>query len=247
MKMLAGGLILAFGLLAFCAPDVSAKEKESYVIVRGDTLWDLAALFYNDPFRWKEIYDANKDQMENPDIIYPEQLLFVPGIGFVKALPKEEPKLEVKKEAPPAEMPEFEKEEPPTIVEQKEEPKAEEPKAVKTPPKPLPKIVRPPYVYKPDGRIIGVADSEKILLTQGDLVYIDIGTSRGLVPGDELWVMKRLRRVRHPKTKKHFWIVNKAGKMVTMDSAERHKTACKIISAKEPIVVGDEVKIIPRN
>jgi hypothetical protein len=56
-------------------PDAPAE----YVVKRGDTLWDISALFLRDPWRWPEIWRANP-QIENPDLIYPGDLLsLVPG------------------------------------------------------------------------------------------------------------------------------------------------------------------------
>ena len=45
-----------------------------------ECLWNIAAKknIYNDPWKWKRIYMANKDQIKNPDIIYPGQKLRIP-------------------------------------------------------------------------------------------------------------------------------------------------------------------------
>lgn len=54
--------------------------KNLYRVKKGDTLWDISGYrnIYNDPFQWKKIYEANKDKITDPDLIYPGQRLIVP-------------------------------------------------------------------------------------------------------------------------------------------------------------------------
>ena len=60
-------------------PALNPDAPAEYVVKRGDTLWDISALFLRDPWRWPEIWRANP-QIENPDLIYPGDLLsLVPG------------------------------------------------------------------------------------------------------------------------------------------------------------------------
>jgi len=67
-----------------------AKKKkakgmmESYVVKKGDCLWSIAKMkgIYNDPFLWPVIYDANKNKIKNPNLIYPGQKLVIPRSGM---------------------------------------------------------------------------------------------------------------------------------------------------------------------
>jgi hypothetical protein len=59
------------------APQVRSRTHE---VVRGETLWDLADRYLGNPFRWPLIYEANTDQIRDPDLIFPGQQLLIPGL-----------------------------------------------------------------------------------------------------------------------------------------------------------------------
>jgi nucleoid-associated protein YgaU len=49
-----------------------------YSVVPGDTLSAIANTWYGDPNQWPTIFEANRDQIANPDLIFPRQVLRVP-------------------------------------------------------------------------------------------------------------------------------------------------------------------------
>ncbi|MGI2150771.1 LysM peptidoglycan-binding domain-containing protein [Shewanella baltica] len=60
---------------------LKAGHPESYVVKKGDTLWDISAAFLNDPWKWPRLWDVNP-QIANPHLIYPGDqltLVFVDG------------------------------------------------------------------------------------------------------------------------------------------------------------------------
>lgn len=55
-----------------------------HVVKKGECLWWIAEYedIYNDPFMWPLIYDANKDKIKNPNLIYPGQEFSIPRAGY---------------------------------------------------------------------------------------------------------------------------------------------------------------------
>jgi len=51
---------------------------QTYTVVKGDSLSKIAKEFYGSANRWHEIFDANRDQISNPDLIKPGQVLKIP-------------------------------------------------------------------------------------------------------------------------------------------------------------------------
>lgn len=49
---------------------------DEYNVVVGDYLWKISGKsnIYSDPMQWMRIYSYNKDQIKNPDLIYPKQI-----------------------------------------------------------------------------------------------------------------------------------------------------------------------------
>jgi hypothetical protein len=57
------------------------NAPDSYAVKRGDTLWDISKLFLKSPWRWPELWGMNLDQIRNPHLIYPGQMLFLEKSG----------------------------------------------------------------------------------------------------------------------------------------------------------------------
>jgi LysM repeat protein len=64
------------GEAAQAEPAVSTSD--TYTVVKGDCLWNIAKSFYGKGSEYTKIYNANKDIIKNPSLIYPGQVLTIP-------------------------------------------------------------------------------------------------------------------------------------------------------------------------
>ena len=53
-------------------------ESRTYTVVRGDCLYSIANHFYGDGSKYTIIYNANKDKIKDPSLIYVGQVLTIP-------------------------------------------------------------------------------------------------------------------------------------------------------------------------
>jgi hypothetical protein len=58
-----------------------AKDTRRLVVVRGDNLWNIARAHYGSGHHHTVIYGANKDQIRDPDLIYPGQVFSLPKVN----------------------------------------------------------------------------------------------------------------------------------------------------------------------
>jgi len=60
--------------------EAPAAEPRFYTVVKGDTLWKIAASQYGDVSKYPRIFEANKPMLKDPDRIYPGQNLRIPPL-----------------------------------------------------------------------------------------------------------------------------------------------------------------------
>ena len=54
--------------------ELRPDHPQTYVVKRGDTLWDISGRFLTSPWRWPDLWRANP-QVRNPHLIYPGDVL----------------------------------------------------------------------------------------------------------------------------------------------------------------------------
>ena len=59
---------------------IEAPKEINYTVVKNDNLWNIAKKkeHYANPFAWPVIYKSNRDQIKNPDLIFPKQIFKIP-------------------------------------------------------------------------------------------------------------------------------------------------------------------------
>lgn len=258
-------------------------------VVKGDTLWDLAGSYMRNPFLWTKIYEANRDQIPNPDLIYPEQEFVIPSVDAAAALeaatpaeapPAEEPAAAVPApvESPAAPVAEIPTEEP--VEESASTASAED---AELPPEPEPKTVAQPepsqdlaeanattkkkygLTFAGAGFMGGMADTFiadenweydgyiirdrdlKMMISQGDMVYLNIGTSAGVKSKMTAQVFRVGRKVKDPYLKKQSGrLVKRVGSVLVTGHVSEEGCTAVVTNSLEPIRVGDIVKFMAR-
>ncbi|MCO5412031.1 LysM peptidoglycan-binding domain-containing protein [Ralstonia mojiangensis] len=57
--------------------ELSATAPAQYTVRRGDTLWAISGKYLKRPYRWPELWGMNREQIRNPHLIYPGQILYL--------------------------------------------------------------------------------------------------------------------------------------------------------------------------
>lgn len=155
------------------APRYEGDVPETHVVRKGDTLWDLCAYYFNDPWRWPKIWSYNPS-ITNPHWIYPGDLVRLFGAGE-----RQSPMIT---RIAPSEAPEMAFDEPPptTAVELRQ------------------LAFMDAEQLKFSGEISGSVE-DKVLLTLGDEVYIDYKNGKPPQVSKRYAIYTPSEEVEHPE------------------------------------------------
>ncbi|HXV78088.1 MAG TPA: LysM peptidoglycan-binding domain-containing protein [Candidatus Polarisedimenticolaceae bacterium] len=214
--------------------DPPEAGPDAYIIEKGDTLWDLAGRWLDDPFLWPQIWDENRYILDS-HWIYPGDPLVIPGRPTV--VPEE---------------PETTEMEPPATGEEAETGEGEETVAETTPaPPPMQLVAGPSDVYcsgyiDPEHEystlwVGGSEQPEQRTLGEGDVIYISQGSNQGIRAGDEFGVVRKRQIVAHPTTGQEMGaFIQRLGRLRVMLTQEDTSTAVIDMSCQE-IYFSDEL------
>lgn len=183
MIRIISALLLSFSTACALAQEAKPLQladdaPDRHIVVPGDTLWGISGKFLREPYRWPELWRMNKEQVRNPHLIYPGQVLVLDRSGADPRL-----RLETVKVGPRVHAEQLSK-------------------AIPSIPQ---NIVEPflsrPLVVEEDG----LKDAPKIVATQENRVYLGPGGRAyvsGLKGGTKLWhVYRPSKPVSDPETR----------------------------------------------
>lgn len=237
--------------------DIKPSREDEYIIKKSDTLWEISGTYLKNPFLWPKIWKENK-YISDPDLIYPGNRLNLPPMPKSEEIAEKE-RIEGKEELPISK--DKEKVTPRTeeIKKRLEEEKVSPEKPVETfSPIPATRDQGPiqqmpeekpkkeagfltDYII-PDavngGSILGSVDNHTLLGTM-DRVYIKTPKGETPIVGDSYTVIRRVKRVIHPKTGRPIGnLIRVLGTIKIVDASEG-LVAAEIIRSDDYISKGD--------
>lgn len=243
------------------SPPQPPPNVQTHVIAKGDTLWDLAAHYYGNPYLWPQIWEKNQYILDAHWIYPGDPLVLGPEVAPVDHLADNTPAGEepgngggagAEEAAPTAPVP--------GVL---------TPAAAAGAPVPLgsegdiycsgfiaPESQEFPFAivgteYErlgPDLNVgikseinttYGRVGTLKVDLSTGDIIYLDGGKARGLSPGTVFTVVSPQQRVLHPYTRetvgRYYHYVGR----VRVLSVQENTAIAEIIQACDPVHVGE--------
>ena len=221
-------------------PQSVPEAAAYYVVVRGDTLWAIAGRFLKNPLLWPQVWEANR-YIKNAHWIYPGDPILLPKLAVVA---------EQAGQLPTAATPDSV----PGAAETDETASGAAPGVAGGAPqvelRPVSEEISMQCAeYVAPGRedeSFHIVASEpgrfKEIVSNGDIVYLNKGTSSGIKPGDLFSTHHVLRDVRHPDTGKKLGVKIGTTGWLKVILAEENVSTAVIEQACVEVPVTDYLK-----
>jgi len=211
-------------------PTELPPDAKVHYIVKGDTLWDLAAHYLGDPFLWPKIWEANK-YITDPDLIFPQDPLIIPEVAVVEEEAEEEEEVTEEEEVPePEEEVEkpVEEEAPPPLIALA----AEADIAC------APVIIKDPESLKMN--ITGAEEKIAMGLSVFDVIYINSGLNQGVNAGDQYTILRKDEAIYNANGNKLGFIYSQNG-VAKILAVQNDSAIAQIISGCDFVLVRDNL------
>lgn len=216
-----GILILLLGCLLITTTSAWA-EKLTHTVVKGDTLWDICEKYYGDANLWPKLWEMNPF-VTNPHFLNPGDT-----ITLFEDMP-------VRKEA--------------TVAKEEIEIPAKAPETIPPPTgidaSKITNLTALGFLSRKNIRGVGkiaYTDSEKLKLSNRDIVYLSLPYLEGVKPGDLFSVVKSSSLQTHPITKKGLgYLITNLGRVSIIEYVGKSLYKAIIVDSFKIISSGDFV------
>jgi hypothetical protein len=244
---------------AYNPPDPATYPPgaHTYTIKRGDTLWALANQFYKNAYLWPQLWEANT-WITDAHWIYPGDVLLVEGEATTTtaSTSTSSTSTQTTAEAGSPEVGTTPMPEPMRtttgnnmVIESRPQPLGTEYDVycygyVGDPNEPLPNRIN--SAEDVETRYETGAVSQDISMSDGDLIFIDGGTSTGIVAGETYLVLEPKDFVNHPRTKAPIGRYNDYRGQVRILCADATRARAIVTKSCREIHVGARLKPLPQ-
>lgn len=210
-------------------PRTIAAGSRVHVVEKGDTLWDLAQRYYNNPLLWPQIWDANK-YIPNAHWIYPGDPITIPPMT-----PVTDQQLAQETATEP--------------VTGEETGEGAGTSSIPPPGKQGWPIALDEDLYcsgfiqadtsKFTLKIIGTERRQQISQSLFDIVYLNQGEAEGIAPGDEFTAIQVVRGIEHPITLRALgdYVIQTA--RVKVVATQEHTATAQVTYSCDAALIGD--------
>lgn len=230
-RLVAGVIITLAAALPALADELKLQDNapERYVVVKGDTLWDISGKFLKDPWRWPQIWNMNRDEIKNPHWIYPGDVIVLDTSGGSPRLRllgnKDTDALRARQKLDPRiRVTQFEPQAAPAIPAQAIEPFLQRPLVVD----------EQEFANAPR---IALGPEDRVAIATGDRAYaVGLGGKKG----DSFQVFHGGKELRDPDTKEVLgYEVTYVGEAVSREVAD--VSSLQIVNTNQEVVLGDRL------
>jgi hypothetical protein len=229
----AAGILLCGGAPRAQDLRVADNAPQSYTVQKGDTLWGISGKFLRDPWRWPDLWRLNREQIRNPHLIYPGDVVrldYVDGQPRLSIARSSAPPRDTVRLSPTARSTPLDREAIPSIPPGDIEPFLSRP------------IVTGPEGLKGAAEIVAGRDRSRIVRGEGDRIYV-VGIDAAA--GDLWHIYRPVGAIRSHDLKQqlgHEYRYLGAGRVERFGEV----STLLVENATEEILIGDRLVPAPR-